>query len=439
MVRARSTFERLGVLVALFVCAAASTSGQLLRSGAGRVGITPDPTRYGYRLGGYVGPPRMTTNAQGVHDECLARALVFERGERRCALVSVELCFLPANIHTSVLRRLTGMGIASDGLYLAATHTHSAADPLCLHAQNRQRTGILPAYRADLAEWFAERIAGAVRAAVGALGPAVVASGVRVRLGMNRNRRGEGLTDDTVTLLRVLRPDGAPVGAVYVYAAHPVYFGADNMLVSGDWSGAFQREMERRRPGSVELFLNGAEGDASPAGADSGTAAERIAAYSRRMADLAEVACASARTVPAPALRAWAEPVRLPPVDPHPFFLLAAGQMSATGAQARAFARRMMPATTRLMFLQVGDILFIGFPGEPTAQIGLAAKRIARDAGVLVPAVTALTNDWLAYILSAAQYRAGRYEASMSFYGPDLGAALLRGVERGVRPGAGRR
>ena len=47
-------------------------------------------------------------------------------------------------------------------------------------------------------------------------------------------------------------------------------------------------------------------------------------------------------------------------------------------------------------------------------------------------AVVALTNDWLAYCLTPEQYRAGKYEAVMSFYGEPFGPTLLDGVKAGL-------
>ena len=42
-------------------------------------------------------------------------------------------------------------------------------------------------------------------------------------------------------------------------------------------------------------------------------------------------------------------------------------------------------------------------------------------------------SEWVSYILSADEYQLGGYEASESFYGPDLGRSIVEGVVAGVK------
>jgi hypothetical protein len=396
------------------------------------VSITPDPKTLPYPLGGYVDPRRLTGKATAIHDTCYARALVLSEGPTKAALVSVELCFLPANVKTSVTERITATGIPASAVFLCATHTHAAMDPLCLHSANTGPSGALPQYDPKLLEFIAGRIAQSITEANRNLRPAKPGSGQMQNLGLNRNRRGEKVTDDEMTALRVDAEDGQPLAAVFIYAAHPVYYGAGMLEVSGDWSGAFQRQMEAVLPGAVVLFLNGAEGDASPNGADEGAPSEKIQVYSAKLCAKARVLYDSIATQTSCPLKAWTQEVQLPERKPHPLFLLAAGQLKATPQQARELVDRLMPTHGALAFLRMGDALLIGFPGEPTTPIGLSAKAAARGKGVKHPAAVALTNGWLGYLVSAEQYKAGKYEPTMSFYGEGIGEKMLEGVREGL-------
>lgn len=428
--------NRLGFIASLLLlclCGLLSLAAHAdLQAGAAKVSITPDPKAIPYTLGGYVTPERLSEKATGIHDTCYARALVLANGKTQCALVSLDLCFLPANLKEAVAGRISATGISALGIFLAATHTHSAPDPLLLHNGNTTTGSALPSYDPKLLEWFADRIARAITEAHSRLRPARVGSGQMQGLGLNRNRRGEKLTDDEMTLLKVTDTDGKPLAAVFNYAAHPVYYGAEMMEVSGDWSGTFQRQMEAVLPGSVVLFLNGAEGDASPNGADEGTPAEKIDTYSAKLTEKARSLYTATSVHKIDNLAAWTQTVQLPERRPHPFFLLAASRFRANAEQARALVNRMMPQQSELSFLRVGDALFIGMPGEPTAAVGLAAKALAKEKGIPCPAVVALTNGWLGYLVTAEQYRAGKYEASMSFYGDEIGARILEGVRAGL-------
>ena len=107
--------------------------------------------------------------------------------------------------------------------------------------------------------------------------------------------------------------------------------------------------------------------------------------------------------------------------------------MGATLAQAKQVLNGLMPEKTVIQFLGINDVLFMGFPCEPTGDIGMAAKTAARKAGYAKPAVVALANDWLAYALTPEQYQAGNYEAGMSFYGDQLGLTLLKALSDSLK------
>ena len=180
------------------------------------------------------------------------------------------------------------------------------------------------------------------------------------------------------------------------------------------------------------LFLNGAEGDASPNGVDDVPPDAKVSTFGHRMGKRAlEQLALNAAPTDAP-LAMWTQTVTLPPRKPNALFFLAAAQMGATMPQAKDLVNALMPTTTEINFVRIGDLLLMGFPCEPTGDIGMAAKALARQSGVKVPAVVALVNDWLAYCLTPPQYKAGKYEAVMSFYGDQFGPTLLEGVKNGL-------
>jgi len=404
-----------------------------LRAGAARVSITPDPVKLPYTLGGYGDMKRFKTKATGVHDTCYARALVLENGGTKCAMVSLDLCFLPANVKDAVVSRLGPTSIPANAIFLSATHSHSAPDPLLMHSGNRGPAGELPRFDQALLDFTADRIAQAVTEADSKLAPAQVGSGQKSGIGLNRNRRGEKITDDEMTALKVTDPNGKTIAAVIDYAAHPVYYGAEMMEVSGDWVGCFEREMEAVTPGAVVLFINGAEGDASPNGSDAGTNSEKIQIYAAKLMEPTRALLGSITTEPNPKLSAWVQSTTLPVRSPHPLFLLAAASLKATPDQAKALVNQLMPEKVDVCFLRIRDALFICVPGEPTTPVGLAAKEMARQEGVKHPAIVALTNGWIGYLVTAEQYKAGKYEPTMSFYGPGIGNAILAGIQAGLK------
>ncbi len=96
-----------------------STAGQL-RAGAGQADITPPKT--GYYLGGWTRADRQAT---GQSTRLYSNALVLQRGNKKVALVAVELFSIAAGLQEDVARELHDLGYDETTVLLAASHTHS--------------------------------------------------------------------------------------------------------------------------------------------------------------------------------------------------------------------------------------------------------------------------------------------------------------------------
>jgi hypothetical protein len=160
--------------------------------------------------------------------------------------------------------------------------------------------------------------------------------------------------------------------------------------------------------------------------------AEKIDVYSAKISAKARTLLDGITPGSAGKLAYWVQEQVMPARTPHPFFLLAAGNLGATQQQAKELVDRLMPEKVEISFVQVGDLLLMGVPGEPTAPVGLQAKEAARARSVKHPAIVALTNGWIGYIVTPAQYKAGRYEPTMSFYGDQVGVKILDGLKAGL-------
>jgi hypothetical protein len=405
-----------------------------LRAGAAKVDITPDVKASHIPLGGYAA--RRAAPATGVHDPVYARALVLDDGAHKAALVSVDLCFAPANLKADVQEKLKAAGVTGfegAGLFLVATHTHSGPDPLAMHAQNHFVAPGWSAYDPNLREFTTRRIADAVVAADRALAPARIGSLQEAdHDALNRNRRHDPAVDSTFTVVRVVGEDGKPIGEIVDFASHPTLYGDDMREVSADWPGVTEATIDDRLHGGVCLFFNGALGDASPNGVDDVKGDEKVKVYGDRVAKAALDRLDRVTPLPAVTVATWSQDVPLPPRKPNGFFFLAAGQLGLDMRAARGLVNDLMPTSTHLSFVKIGDALLMGFPCEPSGALGMEAEATARAAGVKVPVVVGLTNEWLAYALTPTQYRAGKYEAMMSFYGDQFGPALMAGLKQGL-------
>ena len=238
----------------------------VLRAGTAKVEITPAG---GELLWGY---EDRVKPAIGTLDPLYARVLVLEAGDKRLALVTLDLgrSFGPASLQEirESARRTSGISC----LLIAASHTHSApiiADEYKKGTPAWERTAL-------------ERIERAIQEATAGLADARIGTGTGVAyIGHNRLRvNADGTVswfernltriptapvDPTVAVLRIDRTDGSPIAILTNYACHPVVFGSDNLRYSADYPGVMNRVVEEKFGGRVlSFFLQGAPGDINP-------------------------------------------------------------------------------------------------------------------------------------------------------------------------------
>ena len=250
----------LGAFVALSSGEAAS-----LRAAAAQVDITPP---VGTPMWGYAarnGP------ATGTLDPLMARVLVLEAGQRRAAIVTLDLgrTFGEQTIQglRESVRRKSGVSY----VFLTASHTH--AGPVILDEYPDP-----PVWESKAVSQIEEAIDRASRnlteARIGAAyGIAYIGHN---RLKMNRDRTVTWLDrnpekiptspfDPTVAVLRVDTMDGRTLAVLVNYACHPVVFGPDNRQFSADYPAAMAKTIETELgSGVIAMFVQGAAGDINP-------------------------------------------------------------------------------------------------------------------------------------------------------------------------------
>lgn len=220
------------------------------RAGAAEVVITPP---IGTLLEGYGG---RDGGAIGVHDDLHARAVVFDDGSTRAAVVACDLVAIDRHLSGTV-RRIAeeAAGVPAANVMVAATHTH--AGPAGLH----------PDADGALFDVTARLIAGAIVDAAGRLRPAVLKAGNgRVDTVSQNRREPRGPIDDQlhVLLFDTPSPFEPPIASIVNFACHATVLYRTNMHVSADYPGHVVRTVKGILGPSPVLFLNGACGDVNP-------------------------------------------------------------------------------------------------------------------------------------------------------------------------------
>jgi hypothetical protein len=389
-------------------------AGAELRAGFG-VAALPAPD--GAPLAGYGG--LWDRRAEGLLDPPEARALVLEQGELRVALVALDLVIARPVIREPLVERGRELGI--DSLLLVATHTHSGPGGY-------------------LEGWLAERVTSGkyrpeapgqlVRAAGRALSRAVVnLQPVRVgaalgqsHLAENRRTPEEG-HGTAVPVLRIERASGETRGAIFAYDAHPTVLSPKSRAYSADYVGAARARLAER--GWESIFLPGTLGDQHPRSEIGplwpdrldvqraqreeigGRLAEAVLLALEDTTPRAEVRFAALERwveLPAARLRRGCPVWWLQPLLSRPF---------------RAF----LSPRVALHVIEVDGAVLLSVPGEPTLAVGERLRAaLPQDR---VSFILSHTDDWIGYIVQAAQYRDGGYEACASFYGSDFADWLV--------------
>ena len=233
-------------------------------AGVGRTTLTPP---LGTPLIGYGGRKR---GADAVRDDVYATSLVLSDGAITVALVTCDLCALPAQQVRYVQRLIEERtGIPPEHVLINTSHAHSGP----LTTFNEETPAGLRRIVLDLLDGIAESVVQAAAKRV----PCQVAAGKgAVRASINRRKRNgysdavtrespEGTVDPDLHVVRIDGLDGMPIAAVTAYACHPVALRPPSHAYSADFVYALRERVEPQI-GAPMLFAQGAAGNLVPIG-----------------------------------------------------------------------------------------------------------------------------------------------------------------------------
>ncbi len=425
----RTSFSLLTIIAVS--CVSPGYAGEL-QAGVAREELTP-PAELNAALGGY--GARMSKPAQGVHDRVYVKALVVTDGaQRRYAVITADILGFPPTFKPALVQQLASDGWTSDQIMLLPSHAHTSLEMNAINSANVFGIKQIGVFDPRLLEWTIEKCVAATRAAASGVQRVTIGTAACELDGWNRNRRvAGGPVDRSLTVTRIDLQDGKPLAALVNFTAHPTFLGSEHMLFSGGWPGYLQRGLERMIGDDITvLYYNGAEGDQSPvdqaqSGDDRWQAAEQ---YGVRLAGQAHELWSTITPQRDILFDYSLQAIALPARRWHPDFMETGGKEYGLSEQLLTQALPLLfPSKSVTGSLRLGDLLIVGVPGEMTAELGLDLKqRVRATTGASCVTIGGLANEWISYILSADQYQAGGYEASVSFYGPELGQCIISGA-----------
>lgn len=367
----------------------ASASAQQFKAGAALRIITPTPL---LPVSGGIGTPKPATEKKG---DLFARALVFEKGNTRVAIVSVD------NLGwTSALgdrSRALIKGIPPENVLIGATHTHSAPDAYGFPDANGKSIADLP-----YLEWCVKQIADAVNEAVSKLEPAALRVNVAEAKGkIAYNYYAEQLYDPRCGVIQAISLSGKNkdkvIATLVNYAVHPEVIGSEKGILSPDLCGPLYERIEAH--GGMAIFMNGAQGGMVTAdvrrenGKEENTWEECIR-IGQLLGNEALRIIEGAERQSDPELICLSKTIEFPVESEMMKYILKNSPIKMTSVKDNK-------VSTRLNFLRIGTASVLTIPGEALPNIGFYIKRKMNTHNAFL---FGLTNDAFGYMLTKVDF-----------------------------------
>jgi hypothetical protein len=432
--------------------AASQPAPSPLQAGLAEIEITPP---IGYRMDGYF-TERLST---GVKDPLKAKALVFQQGNTRIALVVCDVIGLPQALTAEVRARAAARtGIPAAHIAVTGTHTHTGP----LFAGERARLfsdraaaahGSDPLATVNYPETLRARLVDVIVAANADVSPASLefVAATEDRVSFNRRyhmKDGTVVTNPGISNPNVVGAAGPvdrdlpfvliskgnqPVGSLTVFAMHLDTVGGTEY--SADYAGQLANELRREFGDKfISIFGTGTCGDINHIDVSG-----RRKNDARLIGQQLAVSVLSARPrqpLGAPLLGANTATI------PLPLRKVSDGQIAAARANTPKVGTTELPFLSQVetvttldlsrrgptldaevqVFRLTPDLAIVLLPGEVFAELGLAIKRASTFTHTLV---IELSNDNPAYIPTETAFKEGSYETVNSRIAPGGGERLV--------------
>ena len=428
-----------------------STPGLWL--GASKADITP---ALGTQISGDIGRYRPV---EEIRDRLYARIFVLKSADETACIVACDMACIAQHLAWDIRSKIAEMiGARPEAVMIHCVQSHSAArvggmfeDPAgILPPELWWVRGETPAYNRH----FADRVVAGVAEANDRLVPAHArfARAVDGRCAFNRRfimRDGsvqthpghcneevlycEGPVDPELSLTLFERDDGGPLAGLLHFTCHPTH-GYPHRYLSADWPGLWSERVSAKLGGECVVgCLNGACGNISPTDHinpdyDSQTSLERMLTH---LGETADTLIGRLSPIPDLPLRTASRAMKVPWNQPTPEAVEAARRMIAEHpepifvdeakqsiAWEWVFALRDLDKVHRLatnpdynleiQVLRFGDIVVVGWPGEPFVEAQLEVKLQSHPRRVIVAHEC---NDECGYLPTLSAAQRGGYEA----------------------------
>ena len=425
-----------------------------LKTGFARLDITPP---LGTTMAGYF----HTRYADGILDPLMATAVVFDDGEKRAAVLSVDIIGFNQQMMADVRPRIAAaVGTEPEGVYVACTHTHLG--PCTADSSGKVENE-------DYIEFLTKKLCDAAVLAAADLAPTEmlytrgkvedVAFVRRFRMKDGSVRTNPGWqnpdidhaigTPDENSSLLILRRENKPEIGIVHFQVHPDVISGTKF--SADFPKFVRDTYETLIPGSRCMYLNGTQGDTnhidvrlSPDQCRGGYARSRY--MGRRIAMSVLENYELAKPLSGTAVRYGQKSVSVRYNKGRPDQIEEAIRIhnickdagesalktdlpgmertTLVAESARIVSLMSLPDEKELILtaVAVGDAVFAGLPGEPFTDVG---RGIKNGAHFTLAMPTCCSGGYEGYYPMQSAYDEGGYEARTARYAAGTAEKLI--------------
>lgn len=426
------------------------------KAGFSRLDITPP---LGEEVSGYFN----MRYGSGILDPLQVNTIVVDDGENKAALISIDSLMNPQVLMDEFRNKISeDTGIPYEGIFIHCTHTHTGAligdDTL---ADDKSASEFYT-------KFVGIKMSDSVKLAIDDCKPAKMGyavgqaprisfirrfrmkdGGIRTNPGVNNPDILEALgePDERVNVLRFVREGGHEI-VLANFGVHPDTVGGDKY--SADYIHFVRETTENALPNVKCLFFNGVEGDVNhinvhPTGGDNNglfpmfddadRGYEHTAHMGRVIAGGILQVYTKVKFTNPDCVKYVQETLEAPSSMPTEEELILAEKYNALHVAGKddeipfegmelttvvSEAHRMVqlkngPETFSLHIagIRIGDVAFVGIPGEPFTEVGINIKKKSPFEMTLP---CALTNGAEGYYPTKAAYEEGGYEARSSYF-----------------------
>lgn len=321
--------------------------------------------------------------ALGAYDDTWARVVLFEEGDRKVALVSLDVVGFFYEEVKRVRAEAAAAGLDLDEVVISSTHTHEGPDTMGYWGNPPiVSDGKFPTYQ----RYIRAQIVDAIKEADAEREPALMRAVTTEHLVGIRDSRPPKVIDPYIQAAQFVRGDGSTIGTLVNWSNHPEALGSGNNYISSDFPHGTRTKIEETLGGTSVYFSGSVGGLMTPLGVDIpdidpttgepyGSRATLRRAYyiGELVADATLAALAQAPLETPSGLTIASREVLLPADNLALRGLNLLGIFDKDTYQAGVYAERFGDQfKTQIVSVQLGSIRFQTVPGElfPEIEIG---------------------------------------------------------------------